>query len=147
MKNSKNFSIARTKREIFVLNLLINRLDNAILSKSNISVQQAKIICLLIISNHEEIYQKDVDYFLGITHATSHGLIKRMEEKGFISTHRGTNDKRAKIIILTDKGRELYNSFAHEFDEAEKRLVKDIDSKDLDTFYKTLAKMIANMRK
>ena len=76
-----HFSVAKIKREIFVLNSLINRLDNAILSRCDISVQQAKIICLLVISTHDEIYQKDVDYFLGVTHATSHGLIKRMEEK------------------------------------------------------------------
>lgn len=147
MSNKKmHFSVAKIKREIFVLNSLINRLDNAILSRCDISVQQAKIICLLVISTHDEIYQKDVDYFLGVTHATSHGLIKRMEEKGLISTSRGANDKRAKTLFLTQKGRSIYESFANDFFEAENKLTKGIDQDSLKQFYKTLAKMISNMK-
>ena len=145
-RNDLQQTILEIKRKVFMLNSYINRLDSIVLSDLDLSVQQAKILFLLAASNRGEVYQKDVDALVGITHSTSSGILSRMKEKGLIDWYESKKDKRCKSLVLTEKGIKLVPLFASEFDSIEERLVSGIEEKDLKDFLLILSKMIKNIK-
>ena len=65
----------------------------------------SQIRALEIISKSEkEITQRDLELALNISHAATHGLLKRLEKKGFVTTRIDKNDRRNVLISMTEEG-------------------------------------------
>ena len=65
----------------------------------------SQIRALEVISKSEkEITQRDLELALNISHAATHGLLKRLEKKGFVTTRIDKNDRRNVLILITEEG-------------------------------------------
>ncbi len=65
----------------------------------------SQIRALEVISKSEkEITQRDLELALNISHAATHGLLKRLEKKGFVTTRIDNNDRRNVLISMTEEG-------------------------------------------
>ena len=65
----------------------------------------SQIRALEVISKSEkEITQRDLELALNISHAATHGLLKRLEKKGFVTTRIDKNDRRNVLISMTEEG-------------------------------------------
>ncbi|MCR4562832.1 MAG: MarR family transcriptional regulator [Bacilli bacterium] len=51
-----------------------------------------------------EITQRELEGMLNISHPATHGIIKRLEAKGFISTYPDKKDKRNIVVFATKQG-------------------------------------------
>ncbi len=141
----EKIDVTELRREIFVLNSHINRFDGKILAKLDLSPSQAKIIFLLSSSTREEVYPKNIDACLGMTHSTTSGILSRMKAKGLIEDYPSKKDKRRKVLRLTEKGAAAYQAFSYNLVHEDK-LTKDIPAEQLEITCQTLLHMIKNMK-
>ena len=68
---------------------------------------------------------------LGIEAATMVTMIDRLSKAGLIVREASPSDRRVKLIVLTDAGKELYAKVKREADIFRTELLSDIDAKKL----------------
>jgi len=76
--------------------------------------------------------------------ATITRYLDTLERKGLVLRSPDKNDRRAHIISLTDKARDLIKNATPTVNETADYVVKEISQKDLDTFLSVLDKLQQN---
>ena len=94
---------------------LIHELDNILYRNmlaigkrydyDQLTVMNGWILHYLSMNEGKEVFQKDIENEFGITRSTVTGIIKLMEQKGFITRISVPKDARLKQLVLTDMGR------------------------------------------
>ena len=64
-------------------------------------------ITMMVMWEHKELRVKEVGEYLYLDSSTLTPLLKRLEEKGYISRRRSTEDERDLIVTVTDEGKAL----------------------------------------
>ena len=64
-------------------------------------------ITMMVMWEHKELRVKDVGKFLFLDSSTLTPLLKRLEEKGYVTRRRSTEDERDLIVTITDSGEAL----------------------------------------
>ena len=118
------------------------QLDNK-LRKYNLTATQFIVLEYLVENEGESIIQKDICELLEIKHTTVVGIIKRLEEKGLITR---TKNKQSKIINISQKGRELYNSLSGRRYDVENILLDGFTQEEIQDMEEKLNKMYLNIR-
>lgn len=77
--------------------------------------------------------------------ATISGALRTMENNQLIERDTSKKDGRAKKIILTKKGKKIYQEMEETFDILEEQLSNNISKKDLEQFMNTLKIMENNL--
>lgn len=96
-------------------------------------------------NREKDIFQKDFENHFSIRGSTASNILKSMEQKGYIERIPVENDARLKKIILTESALELHKKVLTEIENREKRLRKNISSKELEIFFSTMEKLCENM--
>ena len=69
-------------------------------------------IAMLVLWEDHEVSVKDLGYRLHLDSGTLTPLLKKLEEKGFLSRERSTRDERVVIASITVEGRQLQEKAA-----------------------------------
>ncbi len=64
-------------------------------------------ITMMVMWEHGELRVKEVGGYLRLDSSTLTPLLKRLEEKGYVSRRRSQSDERDLIVSITEKGRAL----------------------------------------
>ena len=72
-----------------------------------ITASQCAVLDFLFHTSKEEVSQRDVERALNLKNPTVTGLLKRLDEKGYILCVPNANDKRKKNIYLTEKAYDI----------------------------------------
>ncbi len=64
-------------------------------------------ITMMVMWEHTELQVKEIGKYLYLDSSTLTPLLKRLEEKGYVTRRRSTADERDLIISITDAGRAL----------------------------------------
>lgn len=64
-------------------------------------------ITMMVMWEHTELQVKEIGRFLYLDSSTLTPLLKRLEEKGYVTRRRSTEDERDLIISITDAGKAL----------------------------------------
>ena len=70
-------------------------------------------ITMMVMWEHKELKIKDVGEYLYLDSGTLTPLIKRLEEKGYVTRRRSKKDERDLIVTITDKGEALKEKAVH----------------------------------
>ena len=70
-------------------------------------------ITMMVMWEHKELKIKDVGEYLYLDSGTLTPLIKRLEEKGYVTRRRSKKDERDLIVTITDKGEALKVKAVH----------------------------------
>ena len=89
------------------MNNLIVNLMNDEFRKFDLTESQARTLFFLNKNIDENIMQKDLEEYFGTSHATVSGIIGRLEQKGYVTYKQSLEDKRAKLISITDTGQNI----------------------------------------
>ena len=76
---------------------------NESLPKREFTFSQGKVLWYLHKHDNEQVTLKDVELFLDCSHATVSGLVARLVEKGLVTLEPNENDRRSKVLKLTEK--------------------------------------------
>jgi len=112
------------------IGFLVKRIHDRIETKFNqrlvhwdITLSQGRILLFLHERRGETTSQKDIEKHLEVSHPTTVGMLRRMENKRMITTRFDGVDKRAKKIYPTPRGTAIYRILTRFPKEMERNLL------------------------
>lgn len=92
------------------------------LKNHNVTLSQVRVLNFLWRENGS-CSQKQIEDFLQVSHPTVVGLVSRMEQSGYIQTSVSPDDKRNKIVTVTDSGMSLACELCRYMEDIDKRML------------------------
>lgn len=142
---------ANLGQKLKVASILLEKLINQRMNKivPDLTPQQTIIMMMLYERpTHTEI-QKKIETELQTSHATTRGIIRRLEQADMVTTSPAAHDRRQSEVRLTSSGlaemSKKYAAIKRTFQLADDRLTAGIDQDDLALFNKVLNQMLANL--
>ncbi len=105
---------------------------------------QCEVLDYLFSSNKEAVTQHDIERALSLKNPTVTGLLKRLDEKGFILVVPDPDDKRCKNVFLTEKAYDIQRRMEEERKEMDKMLTLGMTRREVDALNKMLEKVLYN---
>lgn len=118
---------------------------NRLLKSIGITASQCAVLDYLFHSSREEITQKDIERHLSLKNPTVTGLLKRLDEKGYILSVRGTSDKRCHHIYLTEKAYDIQKKMESIRKKCDRELTLGMSKKEVQALKKALEKVLYNV--
>ena len=110
-----------------------------------ITASQCAVLDFLLHTNKEEVNQRDVERGLSLKNPTVTGLLKRLEEKGFIFCVPNTADKRKKNIFLTEKAYDIQRKMEANRRKLDRQLTRGLTKKEVAALERGLEKVLYNI--
>lgn len=132
--------------QIKKLNTAIERVMNQEMAKIGLTYTQSSVIGFLIENMDKDIYQKDIEYSLGLTHPTVSSILKRMETSGLITSAFNGSDRRYKKIVLTHETSQLYQEISSVYNRVKTRLFSEMSPEQRELFNVTVKTMLKNVK-
>ena len=89
--------------------------------------------------------QRDVQKHLGASHPTVVGLVNRLEKNGFVVSSVDEQDRRARIVQMTEKAQLLGNELEKEGQRATARLLKGLSKAEREELLRLLQRLSSNV--
>lgn len=115
-------------------------------SRREFSGSQGRTLHFLL-TQTDDIFQKDIEEEYSIRPSTATELLKQMEKNGLITREPVAYDNRLKKIVVTEKALTYQHQVVKDITELEETLIRDIPEADLDIFFKVIEKMMDNLSK
>ena len=87
-----------------------------------ITASQCAVLDYLFDCEKEEVTQRDIEKGLNLRNPTVTGLLKRLDEKGYILSVPSNTDKRCKNIYLTEKAYDIQRRMENQRRKLDKML-------------------------
>ena len=117
------------QRELNIINTQLKMIHktfeerrNKHLVKYNLTSSQQEILFYLGFHEGEPIHQREIEKWFHLKNPTVTGILNRLEEKGFIVRKTKEDDKRFRMIELTDKSRCLMQEMCEEMWQMDDRI-------------------------
>ncbi|MCI8834724.1 MAG: MarR family transcriptional regulator [Ruminococcus sp.] len=134
------------------LGFLVKQINNVFekdlnrqLKTIGITSSQCAVLDYLFHTNEEEVNQRDVERSLNLKNPTVTGLLKRLDEKGYILCVPNASDKRKKNIYLTEKAYDIQRRMETDRKKLDKQLTRGMTKKEIAAVTKGMEKMLYNI--
>lgn len=118
---------------------------NHLLKPYDITVQQALILHYLSRNSDNNINQKDIEIYLGISNPSVTSLMKTMVRKGLVRRLPVRTDARSYMLCLTDRGQQLQSSITQAFSQLAQEIHTGLTTEEQKQFEILLDKIIKNL--
>jgi len=108
-----------------------------------VGIGARELAVLLLLSDLDPESQQQVAGRLGVDRTTMVGLIDALEGKGLVARSPDPADRRRNVVALTDAGRTTLRVATRASDEAERRLLADLDEAEAAQFRDLLRRLAA----
>lgn len=133
--------------------LLIKRINEALEKQANREMQHDGLtlsqtsVLVTIEQSGGDAEISDLCRILGIAQPTVTGIIKRLEQKGYVEMFPDPEDGRRKHFLLTPLGQERCSAAAAKMQSAEERICSNFQSGEREQFIALLKKVDDALRK
>ena len=103
---------------------------DADLKRYNLTLTQSRVFGFLK-NNGGQATQKEIEVFLEVSHPTVVGIVSRMEQNGYVTSFVDGNDKRNKIVKLTEQAEILEMNMEQNILATEKKLLASLSEEDI----------------
>ncbi len=110
-----------------------------------ITSSQCAVLNYLFQNNQEHVTQREIEKNLQLKNPTVTGLLKRLDEKGFVLCVQSPTDKRCKNIYLTEKAFDIQKKMESDRKRLDKRLTIGMTKKEVEVFRRGLEKVLYNI--
>lgn len=131
-------------RELKKLSNKIHREIDKFASKSELTGAEGRVLHFLL-GHEEDVFQKDIEFKLGLRSSTATEILKKMEKDNLIIRKPTPTDGRLKKIIVTEKALQYKDIVLNDLKNFEKKLISDLTEEEIDLFLKVVDKMINNL--
>ena len=104
---------------------------NGRLKAIGVTSSQCAVLDYLFHTNKEEVSQRDVERNLNLKNPTVTGILKRLDEKGYILCVPNEEDKRKKNIYLTEKAYDIQRRMEADRKKLDKSLTRGMTKKEV----------------
>lgn len=94
-----------------------------------ITSSQCEVLDYLFSSGKEEVTQRDIEKALNLRNPTVTGILKRLDERGFILSIPSNKDRRCKNIYLTEKAYDIRKRMEMDRKKIDKMLTLGMNKK------------------
>lgn len=110
----------------------------------NLTLSQVRV--LDYISDQDgKATQKSIEDYLGVSHPTVVGIVSRMEKKGYLVCYTDKEDKRNKIVELTEQAVYISREIQSEMIRNEKKLLRGLTEEEVKSLWRMLNIIYKNM--
>ena len=110
-----------------------------------ITASQCAVLDYLFHTSKEEVSQRDVERALNLKNPTVTGLLKRLDEKGYILCVPNASDKRKKNIYLTEKAYDIQRRMENDRRKLDRELTRGMNKREVAALRKNLEKLLYNI--
>ena len=137
---TKEYELAR---QVLTLANQILKSRNKHLKELNITAEQADSLTFFYFNADKSI--SDLKDYLHIRHQTARGIVKRLEEKGFLKLSVAEADGRCKKISLTEKGINTVEHLKENGTHTGYKLLSGMTKTEQEQFAILIARALKNM--
>ena len=114
----------------------------------NYNLTQSQMDVLLYLKKHEDsiVTQRDLEAGLRLKNPTVTGILNRLEEKNLVIREQNLNDKRSKIIKMTQKSRAVLKDAYLYIQQLEAQMLTGISEDERKQLSKFLCKILNNFK-
>lgn len=112
----------------------IEKRMNQALSKYDLTMIQMRALFLLHKKKQDSCTLKEFEQILHIAQSTTAGVVKRLEQKGYVETAMDSRDRRIKNVQITPEGLELCTQAVKEAERIVEQLFDGLTEEELQTF-------------
>ena len=107
---------------------------------------QGRILDFILVDGRDRpLYQKDIEKALSLKNPTVTGILKRLDEKGFILAVPSNQDKRCKNIYPTEKAYDIQKKMDNYRKKIDRRLTIGMSKKEIAALEKMLDRVLYNI--
>lgn len=118
---------------------------DAELVRYELTVSQTRVLFYVHFKEEHEASVKDIEAHLQVTHPTVVGIVRRLEEKGFVNTRTDSEDRRVKLVTLTDKSIQIINELELGKKRMDEVLMKGLTEEEREEFRRLLLMVQENL--
>lgn len=118
---------------------------NEKLKSLGITSSQCAVLDYLFHTSMDEVSQRDVERHLSLKNPTVTGILKRLDEKGFIFCVPNENDRRKKKIYLTEKAYDIRRKMESDRRRMDKELTRGMSRREVEALRRYLEKLLYNI--
>lgn len=123
------------------INDSLEKQANNSMRSTGLTISQLGMLLKLNESEEGKLQMKDLEKSLHVAQSTASGIASRLEAKGMIESFGDPDNKKIKIVGITDKGKKLCITADSHMKKAEKYLLHELDAKEKEEFIRLLAKV------
>ena len=127
------------------INTIYEKDFNQLLRTIGITSSQCAVLDYLFRSSEEVVNQRDIEKALSLRNPTVTGLLKRLDEKGYILSVPSDRDKRCKNIYLTEKAYDIQRRMEADRKKIDKKLTLGMNKKEKAALEKMLERVLYNI--
>ncbi len=127
------------------INTIYEKDLNNLLKTLGLTASQCAVLDYLFHSSEEAVNQRDIEKALSLQNPTVTGLLKRLEEKGYIFSVPSNKDRRCKNIYLTEKAYDIQRKMEAHRKKIDKKFTLGMNKKEKAALEKMLEKVLYNI--
>lgn len=113
-----------------------------VLAAYDLTPSQFKILKYVTLNPEASVRQIDLETYFGMSNPTVTGIIQNLEKKGMIYRQSHPDDKRSKIIILSEKAKNARHFILETSDNIEANFTKGLTPQEKDIMRTLLLKLL-----
>lgn len=112
---------------------------------NNLTLSQMGLLTNLECRPNGRASMKKLEQLLPVAPSTVVGLVSRLEQKDFLSSHEDAHDRRVKLVELTEKGRKTCNLAKRFMEHDPAWLLQGVNEEEKEPFYPFLLRVVHNV--
>ena len=122
--------------------LVFDKLSNQLLTPYDLTGSQFKILMILYKSPAGSVRQADLEEKFAMTNPTVTGLVQKLEAKDLVKRMPHPEDKRSKVLVLTDRAIAMKDDLLALADRLEQQMTANLTPDECNQLAALLAKML-----
>lgn len=122
--------------------LVFDKISNQLLMPYELTGSQFKILMVLYHAPDASVRQADIENKFAMTNPTVTGLVQKLEVKDLVKRMPHPEDKRSKVLILTDRAIEMKEELLALADDLEAGMTKNLNESERELLASLLMKML-----
>lgn len=122
--------------------LIFDKLSNQLLAPYDLTGSQFKIMMILYHAPAGSVRQADVEAKFSMTNPTVTGLVQKLEEKDLVKRRPHPEDRRSKVLVLTDRAVGMKEELLALADDLEQQMTRKLSDDECDQLAKLLIKIL-----
>ena len=131
----------------FLVQLINNSIDREVnreMGKFALTTKQGKFLGYLQDNKDRTVSQKELQDHFEISHATTAGIVKRLEAKGMVRSYSDSGDKRTKIVELAAGEEKVHQHMVRLRREIEGKLFRGLTPEEQEQLLNLLHRVYIN---
>lgn len=124
--------------------LIVEKMSNHVLAPYELTNTQYKILMLLYRNLDKPIRQIDIETHFAMTNPTVTGIIQNLEKKGMIQRIPNPDDKRSKLLTLTERAVSMENELYALGESLENQVTANLSEDEGKQLIELLKKILAD---